>query len=63
MDTREVYIKLYKDMIQLMRNIDIIIVELQKTSNYFEMLFGEETNRYVFRIILAKFVLENPKEL
>lgn len=38
-------------------------IELQKTSNYFEMLFGEETNRYVFRIILAKFVLENPKEL
>ena len=38
-------------------------IEVQKTKNYFEMLFGEETNRYVFRIILAKFVLENPKKL
>lgn len=38
-------------------------IEVQKTSNYFEMLFGEETNRYVFRIILAKFVLENPQKM
>lgn len=38
-------------------------IEVQKTKNYFDMLFSEETNRYVFRIILAKFVLENPKAL
>lgn len=37
-------------------------METQKTSNYFEMLFGEETNRYVFRIMLAKFVMENPQK-
>ena len=25
------------------------------------MLFSEETNRYVFRIIMAKYILDNPK--
>lgn len=37
-------------------------IEQQQTNNYFEMLFGEETNRYVFRILMAKFIMENPKQ-
>ena len=37
-------------------------IESQKTSNYFDMLFSEETNRYVFRIILAKYILEDPQK-
>lgn len=36
-------------------------MEVQQTNNYFDMLFGEETNRYVFRIMMAKFVMENPQ--
>lgn len=37
-------------------------IDTQKTSNYFDMLFSEETNRYVFRIILAKSIMENPQK-
>ena len=37
-------------------------MNVQKTNNYFDMLFGEETNRYVFRIMLAKYVMENPRD-
>lgn len=36
-------------------------MEAQQTNCYYDMLFSEETNRYVFRIILAKYVLENPR--
>lgn len=37
-------------------------MEVQQTNNYFDMLFGEETNRYVFRIMMAKYVMENPQQ-
>jgi hypothetical protein len=35
--------------------------ERQKSSNYYDLLFVEETQRYVFRIIALKLVLENPE--
>lgn len=37
-------------------------MEAQKCRSYFDMLFSEETNRYVFRIILAKMIMENPSQ-
>lgn len=37
-------------------------MEVQQTNDYFDMLFGEETNRYVFRIMMAKFVMEHPQD-
>ena len=37
-------------------------MEVQQTNDYFDMLFGEETNRYVFRIMMAKYVMENPQQ-
>ncbi len=37
-------------------------MEVQQTDNYYDMLFGEETNRYVFRIMMAKFVMEHPQD-
>ena len=37
-------------------------IEAQQTNNYFDMLFGEETNRYVFRTILAKQFLSDPQK-
>jgi hypothetical protein len=37
-------------------------ISVQKTDNYFDMLFGEETNRYVFRMILAKQILSDPQK-
>ena len=36
-------------------------VERQKSANYYDLLFVEETQRYVFRIIALKLVLENPE--
>lgn len=36
--------------------------ERQKNNNYFDMLLGEETERYLFRILALKLVLENPEE-
>jgi lipopolysaccharide export LptBFGC system permease protein LptF len=38
------------------------VVETQQTNNYFEMLFGEETNRYVFRMIVAKQIFSDPQK-
>lgn len=32
----------------------------QKVNNYFDLLMSEETERYVFRIISLKLILENP---
>lgn len=32
----------------------------QKARNYYDLLFGEETTRYVFRILALKLVMENP---
>jgi len=37
-------------------------METQKCNSYFDMLFSEETNRYVFRIVLAKMIMENPSK-
>ncbi len=36
-------------------------MERQKCNNYFDLLLGEETERYVYRIIALKQVLENPE--
>lgn len=36
-------------------------VERQKSTNYYDLLFVEETQRYVFRIIALKLVLQNPE--
>lgn len=35
-------------------------VERQKTSGYFDLLMAEETERYVYRILSFKVILENP---
>ncbi|MEZ5106043.1 MAG: lytic transglycosylase domain-containing protein [Draconibacterium sp.] len=34
----------------------------QKTDDYYDLLFVEETQRYVFRIVALKLILENPEE-
>lgn len=36
-------------------------VERQKESHYYDMLLSEETNRYVFRILAIKTILESPE--
>ncbi len=36
--------------------------EFQQTKNYFEMIFPDETNRYVYRILALKHLLSNPKK-
>ena len=67
MDTREVYMNLYKDMIQLMRNIDIIIVELQKTSNFAKRTviindslgFCGNFNNYKEKLLEKKNIIRN----
>jgi membrane-bound lytic murein transglycosylase D len=35
-------------------------MERQKNVSYYDLLFGEETSRYVFRIIALKLIMENP---
>lgn len=35
----------------------------QKTNNYYDLLLPEETNRYIFRIIAFKHLMENASEL
>ncbi len=37
-------------------------INRQKTDDYYDMLFVEETQRYVFRIVALKLILENPGE-
>lgn len=34
----------------------------QKVKSYYDLLFGEETTRYVFRILALKLVMEDPEE-
>lgn len=34
----------------------------QKMDNYYDLLFADETQRYVFRITAIKLILENPKQ-
>ncbi len=36
-------------------------LERQKTNNYYNLVLGEETSRYVFRILAAKIMMNNPK--
>ncbi len=36
--------------------------EFQQATNYYELIFPEETNRYVFRILAFKYLLSNPKK-
>jgi hypothetical protein len=35
---------------------------LQKTMNYYDLLLPEETNRYIFRVIAFKYIMENATE-
>jgi len=37
-------------------------MERQKNVSYYDLLFGEETSRYVFRIIALKLIMENPEK-
>ena len=34
----------------------------QKTTNYYNLVFGEETSRYIARIIAVKEILSNPRK-
>lgn len=36
-------------------------MERQKESNYFDLLFNEETSRYVYRALAFKIIFENPE--
>ncbi len=44
-----------------MRGVDRQI-ERQKTDSYFDLLLVEETQRYVYRIVALKLILENPEK-
>ncbi len=35
--------------------------EFQKATNYYDLIFPDETNRYVFRILALKYLLSHPK--
>lgn len=37
-------------------------VEKQKNNNYYDLLLNEETSRYVFRILVVKEIMQNPKK-
>lgn len=37
-------------------------VDRQKENNYYNLLFTEETDRYIFRILAAKEILSNPQK-
>jgi hypothetical protein len=37
-------------------------ISIQKVHNYYDLLFVEETTRYVFRILAFKLVMENPEK-
>jgi hypothetical protein len=36
--------------------------ERQETNNYYNLVLGEETSRYVFRIIAAKIMMQAPEK-
>jgi len=36
-------------------------LERQKTSNYYNLVLNNETNRYIPRIVALKYIMENPK--
>ncbi len=35
----------------------------QKTNNYYDLLLPDETNKYIYRILTFKYILQNAKEL
>jgi len=35
---------------------------LQKTNNYYDLMLPEETNRYIFRILAFKYIMENAED-
>lgn len=35
----------------------------QQSRNYYDLLLPEETNRYIFRILALKYILENPERM
>lgn len=37
-------------------------LEKQKVNNYYDLLLGEETSRYIFRILAVKCVMEHPQD-
>lgn len=37
-------------------------LKMQDAGNYYDLLLGEETGRYVFRILAIKMIMENPEE-
>ena len=37
-------------------------IEMQKVSNYYDLLLNEETSRYVFRILALKEIMKNPEK-
>ena len=37
-------------------------LEKQKVNNYYDLLLGEETSRYLFRILAAKCIMEHPQD-
>ena len=37
-------------------------ISLQRVKSYYDLLFGEETTRYVFRILAFKMVMEDPEK-
>lgn len=37
-------------------------MDLQKENNYYNLLLGEETSRYIFRLLALKQILENPRQ-
>ncbi|HYC40372.1 MAG TPA: lytic transglycosylase domain-containing protein [Chitinophagaceae bacterium] len=36
---------------------------IQRTHNYYDLLLPEETNRYIFRILAFKYIMENAEDL
>jgi hypothetical protein len=36
-------------------------LERQKVTNYYDLLLGEETSRYIFRILALKLIMEDPQ--
>jgi len=37
-------------------------IERQKSNNYYDLILGDETGRYVYRLIAIKLILENPNK-
>jgi hypothetical protein len=37
-------------------------IEIQKVTNYYDLLLNDETSRYVFRILSLKEIMKNPEK-